>query len=195
MDTAGSEHLATMLGSQAARITKQEEQLSSLSRVMTALAESQDGFATTVTTQLGVLSGQIQQLVRATQAEQPETPAPEQAPVPTLTHAPSELHLPPPERYSGEQGRCKPFITECNLHYELFPQHFSDDRAKTAFMLDEPGWESTSVGDSGVGTQLQDLHLHPRLPGGFAENFRPRSSRSGGGSTAVWHNPREALVV
>jgi len=163
MDTAGSEHIATVLGSQTARITKQEEQLSSLSRVMTALAESQDGFATTVTAQLGVLSGQIQQLVGATQAEQPEPPAPEPAPVLTLAHAPSELHLPPSERYSGEQGRCKSFITECNLHYELFSQRFRDDRAKTAFMLTNLGrraraWASAEWGrNSRICTSIRDF--------------------------------------
>jgi len=86
MDTAESECLATVLGSQAAWLSMQEDQLSSLSRGMFSLAHSQDGFAATMTAQLGSLSNQIQQLVGATQAERPEPSAPESSPVPTLAH-------------------------------------------------------------------------------------------------------------
>jgi len=113
MHTAGSEHLATVLGSQAAHM--QEEQLSSLSRGLANLAESQDGFAATVTAQLGNLPSQIQQLLGATHAERAGPSAPEMAPVPTLAHAPSELHLSVSRGNRGAVSRSLPSVT-CTMN-------------------------------------------------------------------------------
>ena len=101
MDTAGSGHLATVLDLQAALLSMQEEQLSSLSQGMSSLAHRQDGFTATMTAQLGNLSNQIQQLVGATQAERPEPSTPESSPVPTLAHGGPGLRLAPPRVMLG----------------------------------------------------------------------------------------------
>jgi len=139
MDTAGSERLASALGSQAARLSLQEDQLSSLCRGVQSLAHNQDKIMAAMTTQLGDLANQIQQLASTANTDQMEAATPAVTPVPTIVHAGPGLRLANPERYSGEPGRCKTFLTECDMHFEFSPQHFPADRAKVAFIISNLG--------------------------------------------------------
>jgi len=134
MDTAGSELLASALGSQAACLSLQEEQLSSLSRGVKGLAYSQDEFTAAVTAQIGGLTEQIQQLLGASKGGAPEPPAPEPSPVPTFVYGPG-VRLASPERYSGDIGRCKSLLIDCDMHFELSPYQFHTDRAKVAYII------------------------------------------------------------
>ena len=139
MDTAGSGSLASALGSQAARLSLQEDQMSSLSRGIQNLAQNQDKFMATVTTELGNLATQIQQLSTNPSTEPMEAAAPVVPPTPTIIHAGPGLRLANPVRYSGEPGRCKTFLTECDMHFEFSPQHFLTDRSKVGFMISNLG--------------------------------------------------------
>uniref|UniRef100_A0A3Q3WCW3 DUF4939 domain-containing protein n=1 Tax=Mola mola TaxID=94237 RepID=A0A3Q3WCW3_MOLML len=39
------------------------------------------------------------------------------------------------ERFSGECGDCRPFISQCKLHFEFNAASFSSDRVKIAFIF------------------------------------------------------------
>uniref|UniRef100_A0A3Q3XA82 C2H2-type domain-containing protein n=1 Tax=Mola mola TaxID=94237 RepID=A0A3Q3XA82_MOLML len=45
------------------------------------------------------------------------------------------LHLSSPERFSGQSVDCRPFISQCGLHFEFNAAAFSSDRAKIAFII------------------------------------------------------------
>jgi len=135
MDAAGSGNLASALGSQAARLSLQEDQMASLSRGVQNLSQNQDKFMAVVTTQLSDLANQIQQLSNNSSMEPMKAAAPVVAPTPTVIHAGPGLRLASPVRYSGEPGRCKTFLTECDMHFEFSPQHFLTDRAKVGFII------------------------------------------------------------
>uniref|UniRef100_A0A3Q4ACU0 Retrotransposon gag domain-containing protein n=1 Tax=Mola mola TaxID=94237 RepID=A0A3Q4ACU0_MOLML len=45
------------------------------------------------------------------------------------------LHFSSPERFSGESGDCRPFISQCELHFEFNAAAFSSDRAKIVFII------------------------------------------------------------
>ena len=46
-----------------------------------------------------------------------------------------EPKLPPPEKYSGEPGTCRSFLSQCSLIFELQPTTFSSDKAKVAYVI------------------------------------------------------------
>lgn len=52
-------------------------------------------------------------------------------PIPT----PREPRLSPPERYSGNPGTCRGFLSQCWLIFELQPSSFSSDRLKIAHII------------------------------------------------------------
>ena len=146
-------------------ISAQEEQLTSLSRGVQGIARQHNELMA----QIGGYQTQIQQLIGAIQAggAAPSTqqPAPTQppTPVPTLAPAGPGLRLAPPERYSGELGRSKSFLTECDIQFELSPHLFSDDRAKVGYIFSNLGgraraWATAEWGRrSRVCSTLQDF--------------------------------------
>lgn len=46
-----------------------------------------------------------------------------------------EPKLPPPEKYSGDPGTCRSFLSQCSLIFELQPSTFPSDRAKVAYVI------------------------------------------------------------
>ena len=46
-----------------------------------------------------------------------------------------EPKLPPPEKYSGEPGTCRSFLSQCSLVFELQPTTFPSERAKVAYVI------------------------------------------------------------
>ncbi|KAK9533199.1 hypothetical protein VZT92_008339 [Zoarces viviparus] len=56
-------------------------------------------------------------------------PAAASASSPPLRTSPvSDAHLPPPERYSGAPGSCRPFLIQCSLAFELQPSAFPTEK-------------------------------------------------------------------
>ena len=135
MDAAGSNRITIALYSQAVRLSAQEEQMATLSRGVQGLAQQQNELMV----QLGGFQNQFQQLIGSVQGERATPHAQQPAPVPTLAPAGPGLCLAPPERYSGEPGRCKSFLTECDIQFELFPHHFHDDQVKVAYIMNNLG--------------------------------------------------------
>lgn len=46
-----------------------------------------------------------------------------------------EPRLPPPEKYAGEPGTCRSFLSQCSLIFQLQPTTFPTDRAKVAYVI------------------------------------------------------------
>uniref|UniRef100_A0A8D3D4L2 DUF4939 domain-containing protein n=1 Tax=Scophthalmus maximus TaxID=52904 RepID=A0A8D3D4L2_SCOMX len=44
-------------------------------------------------------------------------------------------HLSWPERFSGESGDCRAFLTQCGLHFELQAAYYPTDRARIAYLI------------------------------------------------------------
>lgn len=89
------------------------------------------------------LADQVQKLTNlfsAHAAAPPSATAPPQFPVPAPEVvlppiASSEPRIGAPERYGGEPGGCKPFITNCSIYFALQPSTFASEGAKVAFAV------------------------------------------------------------
>uniref|UniRef100_A0A8D0CYT6 Gypsy retrotransposon integrase-like protein 1 n=1 Tax=Sander lucioperca TaxID=283035 RepID=A0A8D0CYT6_SANLU len=65
-------------------------------------------------------------------AERVDSAAP---PVPSSASFSAMPHLSRPERFSGESGDCRAFLTQCGLHFELQSVHYPTDRTKIAYLI------------------------------------------------------------
>ena len=88
-------------------------------------------------TLLGQMNNRLAELVTAIQnmtaAPPAAPPAAAAAPAPDVT--PREPRAPPPERYSGESGPCRGFLTQCNLIFTLQPSAFTTDGSRVAYVM------------------------------------------------------------
>lgn len=138
MDSAEKDQLTEALRAQASRLAQHEDLVADLDRGVRGLAQSQEGFKTAMTTQVGLLNSQVEQILTllsrnpAASPEQPPTPS---EPPPVATPADACTRLAPPERYSGTIGQSRSFIIECEMHFEHSPMHFPTERSKVAFMM------------------------------------------------------------
>ena len=105
MDPADHNQLRSALGQQGVLLGRHSAQLDSVAESVRDLA------------------AQIQSLQLARSAS---------ASTPGATHEP---RLPPPEKYSGEPGTCRSFLTQCSLIFQLQPATFPSDQAKVAYVL------------------------------------------------------------
>ena len=99
------------LSSQAAAIKRHEDQLTTVTGGLQEFAARQDR-------SLNAIREQVNLLLSA------------------RTSAP-EPRLPPPERYSGEPGACRPFLTQCSFLFELQPSSYPLERARVAFIISQ----------------------------------------------------------
>lgn len=44
-----------------------------------------------------------------------------------------EPKLPPPEMFNGESKQCRPFLTQCEMHFQLQPSSFPSERAMVCY--------------------------------------------------------------
>ncbi|KAJ8010063.1 hypothetical protein DPEC_G00071090 [Dallia pectoralis] len=80
------------------------------------------------------ITAQLEQLVLT--SPRPEVPSPDIPPAAPESASPSrEPRLPPPERFSGEESSCRPFLTQCSLIFELQPSSFPTDRSRIAYLM------------------------------------------------------------
>uniref|UniRef100_A0AAQ5ZXR0 CCHC-type domain-containing protein n=1 Tax=Amphiprion ocellaris TaxID=80972 RepID=A0AAQ5ZXR0_AMPOC len=82
--------------------------------------------------QLSTLTDRVTQL-----ANRSSPPVPLVAPAPVLNPASpaKEPHVPVPERYSGDFGSCRAFLTQVSLVFDLQPRSYASERAKVAFLV------------------------------------------------------------
>ena len=63
----------------------------------------------------------------------PPAPPAESPPVAAPYHR--EPHVTAPERFTGEPGRCRPFLLQCSLVFEQQPSSYPTDRARIAYVI------------------------------------------------------------
>uniref|UniRef100_A0A8C7X486 CCHC-type domain-containing protein n=1 Tax=Oryzias sinensis TaxID=183150 RepID=A0A8C7X486_9TELE len=133
MDAAGAEASRANASSQEWVIRHQEEQLNCLRRGMLEMADRQEKQLTAVCDRIDTLARQVQQPL----TPQPLHPssAASTPMVPVQTPAAPAVQLARPERFSGDSGDCRAFVTQCELHFELHAASFPTDRAKVAFII------------------------------------------------------------
>jgi len=138
MDSAEKDQLTTALRAQASWLTQHEEQVADLDRGVKGLAQSQEGFKATMTTQVGLLSTQVEQilsLLSTNRAAAPDQPPMPPKPSPVTTHAGTCTRLAPSERYSGTIVQSRSLSIECEEHFEHSSLNFLTERSKVAFMM------------------------------------------------------------
>ncbi|GLD68513.1 uncharacterized protein AKAME5_001982600 [Lates japonicus] len=113
MDTADSSAVRAALTNQGKLIGQQAEQLGCLQLGMADITSRTERQMASFSEQMSQLAQQIQQLLPVCPSHNPE-PA---AALSTPTPPPSGFaFLTPPERFSGDSGDCRPFLTQCGLH-------------------------------------------------------------------------------
>ena len=148
MDPANSDEVQNALRAQGQRIHQFEEVLSAIQRELRGMAERQQGFQRAVGDQVSLLSTQfqaIQSVSTPTVAQGSLDPVsatglsggvdPAAPPVQSSAGSPAMPHLSRPERFSGESGDCRAFLTQCGLHFELQSVHYPTDRTKIAYLI------------------------------------------------------------
>ena len=83
-----------------------------------------------------VLNRLIEQVQALTAGPNPVSPPDDPSP-PANPTAPAsrEPRLPPPERYDGDPGTCRSFLSQCSLIFELQPSTFPTERARIAYLV------------------------------------------------------------
>ncbi|XP_078804461.1 uncharacterized protein LOC144992408 [Oryzias latipes] len=130
MDTADAESARAQSSDRDWIISQQEEQLNCLRRGMLEMSGRQEQQLSLIGNRLDALARQIQQPLPSHPS--PPVPAPV---VPVQTSSSSGIRLARPERFSGDSGDCRAFVTQCELHFELQAANFPTDRSKVAFII------------------------------------------------------------
>ncbi len=119
---SNAERILAAVSSQAATMEWHEQVLAQQEVVVSKLSQA----ITEILQHLQSLSN--------TQWEAESQPhAPPVPPIPAVQS--SDIHLPHPERYDGSPGRCKSFLTQCSLNFELQPNKFPTARSKMAYVI------------------------------------------------------------
>nr|XP_049614411.1 uncharacterized protein LOC125990993 [Syngnathus scovelli] len=121
MDSAESEHLCAAVRSHASLLAQHQREVGDLGEEIRGLAKNQEDFRGAIATQVAKLGQQMQEVLSLLNAGPAATSStPVASPVTPLAIAPmtGSARLAPPERYSGEPGLSRAFITECEMHFE-----------------------------------------------------------------------------
>uniref|UniRef100_A0A8D0AZ46 DUF4939 domain-containing protein n=1 Tax=Sander lucioperca TaxID=283035 RepID=A0A8D0AZ46_SANLU len=67
-----------------------------------------------------------------------ENPPPVSSPSPATSGAFSfrEPKVPTPDKYDGDLGRCRSFLMQCGLVFDLQPNSYATDKARIAFVIE-----------------------------------------------------------
>jgi len=121
------EELRFVLASQGALVGRHDQALREVAETLRSLSAS----IQRIGTQVDRISSQPPPPLPPTQANLP-TAASSSAPP---AFQPREPHIPSPERYAGDLGTCRAFLTQCSLVLDLRPYSYSTDAAKIAFVM------------------------------------------------------------
>ena len=165
MDSADSEAVRAALRAQGQRLQQQEEQIAILRNELLAMASRQESQVVGLGEQVSQLVTHVQQLTARDYTALPSTGSCSIAisspaisggdPVRETVPSSPFPHLARPQRFSGESGDCRAFLTQCELHFELQAAAYPTDRAKVAFVISHlsrraESWAGAVVCDSYV---------------------------------------------
>ncbi|KAK0154208.1 Retrotransposon-like protein 1 [Merluccius polli] len=80
------------------------------------------------------ITSSLRELSLSIASRLPVTPAPA-VPVPSPPVSFREPFIPAPEPYGGDLGRCRSFLLQCSLVFELQPQTYTSDKARIAYLI------------------------------------------------------------
>lgn len=139
MDRTDPEPVREALKTQGQWLRMHEEQMAYLRQELAESNKCQEAAFTLFASQLSHLTVSLQQGESTTppskdpvasSLSQPQTDT-HSSRSPESTH----LRLSSPERFSGELGDCRPFLTQCELHFEFQAAAFPSHRSKIAYMI------------------------------------------------------------
>ena len=119
MDPAVADQIRHALASQGALVGQHSQALQELMDALRGL-----------TANVAQIGSQLDSLSSHLPPSEPPIPPSDQ---PALT--PREPHVPAPERYAGDPGRCRSFLIQCSLVFEQQPATYSTDRSKIAYLM------------------------------------------------------------
>ncbi|RVE72612.1 hypothetical protein OJAV_G00039140 [Oryzias javanicus] len=118
MDSAGSSDLTSILQRLEARLSQQED------------------FQKALASHMVQVSTQVQDLRSSSPGQNPSQGPSASSPVPPTSMPARSQEIKLASRsLLREPGLCKPFLTDCSIHYEHSPHAFVSDRARIAFMI------------------------------------------------------------
>ncbi len=140
MDSAESDPEHAALRVQGQGLHHQEEQLVSFRQEVVEASRRNEVACATLSAQLNHVITWLQGLEQtmAAHPSDPEATAAAAAETPASSSNPPKyqfLRLSSPERFSGESGDCRPFLSQCELHFEFQASAFLSDRAKIAYII------------------------------------------------------------
>ncbi|KAI3375470.1 hypothetical protein L3Q82_003802 [Scortum barcoo] len=151
-----------VLSSQAQKIHAHENQLKAIATGVQQITERQDRAQQEVSAQVSQLGAQLQRIasrldqLTPSQPTSPATPPPA-SPSASAIYLSRPARLAPPEKYSGEPGQCRPFLVQCELHFQNDPAAFASDEAQVAFMISHLSGKSGGLGYGGMGSRSCDM--------------------------------------
>ena len=126
METSDTDQLAQLLGELRAEVHAARQETNALKRELIISKERTDDLARQL---LQSQAGQTP--LPASGGNLPSTSSMN----PVQINLPGNVHLAPPERFSGDPKRFAVFINQCRLHFLCRPAAFPTDQAKVAFVL------------------------------------------------------------
>lgn len=137
-DTADTDLVRNALRAQGQKLAQQEQQLATLCSNLRDLATRQDSMMQSLGGQVNLLLERFDNAALPVAAPdvglEPPPILAAAAPPPDAAAA-SCSQLSRPQRFSGDSGDVKPFLTQCELHFELQAAAFPTERSKIAFII------------------------------------------------------------
>ena len=105
------------------------------------------------------------------------------------------IRLPHPERYDGDLGKCKFFLTQCSIAFQLQPRFYPNDRAKIAYIISLLTGKALAwaTGPHGMEPRCQFLFRSRRVCRRNEEGVRSPCLWPGSREEARHHTPGETF--
>ncbi|KAK0133437.1 Retrotransposon-like protein 1 [Merluccius polli] len=134
MDPAETERVRLALSSQGVRIGQHDADLQDVSRALSSLSTGMEQLGN----RLEQMFARVSSLTAPTVPLGPAASSSHEPPAAVSViplFQPREPFIPTPLRYSGELGRCRQFLHQCDLVFEQQPLTYAGDRTKTAYVM------------------------------------------------------------
>lgn len=132
MESTDSDPVWSALHAQRHRIHPQEEHLSQMKQDILEMSDQMESFFSVVSDQIFNLAMQIQRLSSAPSNTSlvPNAPA-----VPSVSNTSLFFTSSKTQKFSGDSGDCRAFLTQCELHFELQATAHPTERSKIAYLI------------------------------------------------------------
>ena len=135
MDPADSPAVRSAFRTHEEHIRRHEEQLALVRKEVKDMSDRHSTLLTAFDGQINQLINQVRGLQHSPAQVQSQS-APPAATSPSMSsQSPAMGDLARPEKFSGDSGDCRSFLTQCEIHFEMRTAAFSSERSKIAFIL------------------------------------------------------------